>query len=172
MTHPVATRPEVASQSNASEASPRINVTPLIDVLLVVLIIFLVLTPLKPARFLAAVPSKPDSDQALIANDGTLVVTIKSDRSLMLNGLTDIGSVNDTSKLSAALSDLFQQRLKNHAYSDRLRDRIDLPEAMRIEKTVFIKAPRSIPYGEVVRVLDGIRGAGASPVGLQIDDLN
>jgi biopolymer transport protein ExbD len=53
-----------------------------------------------------------------------------------------------------------------------MRDRIDLPEAMRIEKTVFIKAPRSIPYGEVVRVLDGIRGAGASPVGLQIDDLN
>ena len=90
----------------------------------------------------------------------------------MLNSLTDMGSVNDTSKLSATLSDLFQQRLQNHAYSDRMRDRIDLPEAMRIEKTVFIKAPRSIPYGEVVRVLDGIRGAGASPVGLQIDDLN
>jgi biopolymer transport protein ExbD len=159
-------------QSNASEASPRINVTPLIDVLLVVLIIFLVLTPLKPARFMTAVPSKPDSDRPLIANDGTLVVTINTDRTLMLNRLTDMGSVNDTSKLCATLSDLFQQRLQNHAYSDRLRDRIDLPEAMRIEKTVFIKAPRSIPYGEVVRVLDGIRGAGASPVGLQIDDLN
>jgi biopolymer transport protein ExbD len=172
MTHPVAARPEVAAQSNTSEASPRINVTPLIDVLLVVLIIFLVLTPLKPARFMGAVPSKPDLDRPLVANDGTLVVTIKSDRSLMLNSLTDMGSVNDTSKLSTALSDLFQQRLQNHAYSDRMRDRIDLPEAMRIEKTVFIKAPRSIPYGEVVRVLDGIRGAGASPVGLQIDDLD
>jgi biopolymer transport protein ExbD len=172
MTHHEAERPEVASQSNASQANPRINVTPLVDVLLVVLIIFLVLTPLKPARFMAAVPSKPDLDRPLIANDGTLLVTIKSDRSLMLNSLTDMGSVNDTSKLSATLSDLFQQRLKNHAYSDRLRDRIDLPEAMRIEKTVFIKAPRSIPYGEVVRVLDGIRGAGASPVGLQIDYLN
>jgi len=172
MTYHEAARPESAAQSDASKASPRINVTPLIDVLLVVLIIFLVLTPLKPARFLAAVPSKPDLDRPLIANDGTLVVTIKSDRSLMLNSLTDMGSVNDTSKLSATLSDLFQQRLQNHAYSDRLRDRIDLPEAMRIEKTVFIKAPRSIPYGEVVRVLDGIRGAGASPVGLQIDDLN
>ncbi len=172
MTHPVATRPEVATQSNASEASPRINVTPLIDVLLVVLIIFLVLTPLKPARFLAAVPSKPDRTMHVDPPPLGLVVTIKSDRTLMLNSLTDMGSVNDTSKLSAALSDLFQQRLQNHAFSDRLRDRIDLPEAMRIEKTVFIKAPRSIPYGEVVRVLDGIRGAGASPVGLQIDDLN
>ena len=172
MTHHEAARPEGAAQSNASKASPRINVTPLIDVLLVVLIIFLVLTPLKPARFMTAAPSKPDRDRPLIANDGTLVVTINTDRTLMLNRLTDMGSVNDTSKLCATLSDLFQQRLKNHAFSDRLRDRIDLPEAMRIEKTVFIKAPRSIPYGEVVRVLDGIRGAGASPVGLQIDDLN
>ena len=172
MTHPEAERPEVAAQSNASQASPRINVTPLIDVLLVVLIIFLVLTPLKPAKFLTQVPSKPEPDARVRPNDKTLVVTIKSDRTLMLNGLTDMGSVNDTSKLSATLTDLFQQRLQSHAYSDRMRDRIDLPEAMRIEKTVFIKAPRSIPYGEVVRVLDGIRGAGASPVGLQIDDLN
>ena len=172
MTHPVGERLEVASQSNTSEASPRINVTPLIDVLLVVLIIFLVLTPLKPARFMTAVPSKPDLTVKLPPDPRTLVVTIKSDRTLMLNRLTDMGSVGDTSKLSATLSDLFQQRLQNHAYSDRMRDRIDLPEALRIEKTVFIKAPRSIPYGEVVRVLDGIRGAGASPVGLQIDDLN
>lgn len=172
MTHHEAARPEVAAQSNASQANPRINVTPLIDVLLVVLIIFLVLTPLKPAKFLTQVLSKPEPDARVRPNDKTLVVTIKSDRSLMLNSLTDMGSVNDTSKLSATLSDLFQQRLQNHAFSDRLRDRIDLPEAMRIEKTVFIKAPRSIPYGEVVRVLDGIRGAGASPVGLQIDDLN
>jgi biopolymer transport protein ExbD len=172
MTHHEVTRPEVAAQSNASEASPRINVTPLIDVLLVVLIIFLVLTPLKPARFMAAVPSKPDQSVPVNPPPLGLVVTIKSDGTLMLNSLTDMGSVNDTTKLSATLSDLFQQRLQNHAYSDRMRDRIDLPEAMRIEKTVFIKAPRSIPYGEVVRVLDGIRGAGASPVGLQIDDLN
>ena len=172
MTHPVVTRPEVALQSNASQAKPQINVTPLIDVLLVVLIIFLVLTPLKPARFMAQVPSKPDFNDEVKEPPLGLVVTIESDRTLMLNSLTDMGSVNDTSKLSTTLSDLFQQRLKNHAYSDRLRDRVDLPEEMRIEKTVFIKAPRSIAYGEVVRVLDGIRGAGASPVGLQIDDLN
>ncbi|HVS83122.1 MAG TPA: biopolymer transporter ExbD [Pyrinomonadaceae bacterium] len=172
MTHREVTRPEVASQSNASQANPRINVTPLIDVLLVVLIIFLVLTPLKPARFLTKVPSQPDRTVKLPPDPKTLVVTIKPDRTLMLNGLSDMGSVNDTSKLSTTLTDLFQQRLKNHAYSDRLRDRVDLPEEMRIEKTVFIKAPRSIAYGEVVRVLDGIKGAGASPVGLQIDDLN
>jgi biopolymer transport protein ExbD len=131
-----------------------------------------VLTPLKPARFLAKVPSKPENDDRLEANIDTLVVTIKSDRTLMLNGLTDMGSVDDTSKLSAKLVDLFQQRLTNHAYKYELRDRIDLPEEMRVEKTVFIKAPRAIPYGEVVRVIDSIKGAGATPIGLQIDDLN
>lgn len=172
MTHHESAPSEVALQPVASHAKPSINVTPLIDVLLVVLIIFLVLTPLKPARFMTAVPSKPDPARPLIANDGTLVVTIKSDRTLMLNHLSDMGSVNDASKLSTTLSDLFEQRLKNRDYSPEMRDRIDLPESARILRTVFIKAPRSIPYGEVVRVLDGIRGAGASPVGLQIDDLN
>ena len=92
MTRREVTRPEVGAQSNASEANPRINVTPLIDVLLVVLIIFLVLTPLKPARFMAAVPSKPDRDDRVQANINTLVVTIKSDRTLMLNSLTDMRS--------------------------------------------------------------------------------
>src|SRR5439155_16330526 len=153
-------------------AKPFVNVTPLIDVLLVVLIIFMVMSPLKPARFLAKVPTKPDKSMPLVANITTLVVTIKSDLSRMLNGLTDVGSVNDTSKLSTTLTDLFQQRLRNHAYSYELRDRLDLPEEMRIEKTVFIKAPRAIPYADVVRVLDSIKGAGGSPVGLQIDDLN
>jgi biopolymer transport protein ExbD len=47
-----------------------------------------------------------------------------------------------------------------------------LPDNVRIEKTVFIKAPRALLYADVMRVLDAIKGAGASPVGLQIDDLN
>jgi biopolymer transport protein ExbD len=90
----------------------------------------------------------------------------------MLNGLAEMGSVEDTSRLIRTLADLFQERLRNHAYRYELRDRPDLPEELRIEKTVFIKAPRALPYADVVKVLDGIKGAGASPVGLQIDDLN
>jgi biopolymer transport protein ExbD len=52
-----------------------------------------------------------------------------------------------------------------------METRSDLPEEERIEKTVFVKAPRSLPYGEVVKVIDAIKGAGANPVGLQVDDL-
>lgn len=152
-------------------ARPHINVTPLIDVLLVLLIIFMVVSPLKPSRFLTKTASKPDRTP-LVANDKGLVVTIKSDRTLMLNHETDMGSVNDMGKLITALFELFQKRFENRVYRDEMRDRTDLPDSIRVERTVFIKAPRSIPYIDVMRVLDGIKGAGGSPVGLQIDDLN
>jgi biopolymer transport protein ExbD len=155
-----------------TQAKPSINVTPLIDVLLVMLIIFMIAAPLKPARFLTKVPSEPERDDRIQPNDKTLVVTIKSDRTLMLNKFTDMGSVNDPSKVVSTLFDLFEQRLQNHVYRDELRDRNDLPDSIRVEKTVFIKAPRSLPYVDVVRVLDSLKGAGASPIGLQIDDLN
>jgi biopolymer transport protein ExbD len=160
------------TEVSAGYAEPNINVTPLIDVLLVLLIIFMVASPLKPARFLAKVPAEPKHDSLVTPNIHTLVVTINPDRSLKLNSLTDMGSVNDTAKLNLALVDLFEKRVQNHVYRDEARDRIDLADSVRVEKTVFIKAPRSLPYADVVRVLDGIKGAGANPVGLQIDDLN
>ncbi len=151
---------------------PFINVTPLIDVLLVLLIIFMVVAPFTPTRFLAKLPSEPQSNPPTIADDLTLVVTIEPDRTLQLNSLTDMGSVDDTSKLSATLVKLFAERKKNHAYRYEMRLRPDLPEEYRIQRTVFIKAPRSVSYGEVARVIDGIKGAGADPVGLQLDKLN
>lgn len=161
------------AEVSVTQAKPHINVTPLIDVLLVLLIIFMVISPLKPARFLTKVPAEPDRDMKDVVPDpNTLVVTIKMDRTLMLNGIDNVGSVSDTGRLSLMLVDLFQQRKQNHDYRYELRDRTDLPEDVRIQKTVFIKAPRSLPYADVMRVLDGIKGAGASPVGLQIDDLN
>ena len=82
-----------------------------------------------------------------------------------------MGTVYDTTKLSAKLASLFAERIRNHAYRADMLMRIDLPEQMRIEKTVFIKAPRTVTYGEVARVMDGLKGAGAEPIGLQLDDL-
>jgi biopolymer transport protein ExbD len=155
------------------EPAPFLNVTPLIDVLLVLLIIFMVAAPMKMSRFVAKLPSPPDESLTeLPPNIHTLVVTIQSDRTLQLNGLTDMGTVDDTSKLSTKLIELFKERKKNHAYRAELISRPDLPEDYRIEKTVFIKAPRSITYGEVAKVIDGVKGAGADPIGLQLDALN
>ena len=151
--------------------APTINVTPLIDVLLVLLIIFMVAAPMKPHRFETKLPSVPQNNPQISANDKTLVVTIEPDRTLKLNNLSDMGTVDDLSPLSSKLKSVFEERLRNRAYRFDLIARLDLPESQRIEKTVFIKAPRSIRYGEVARVLDGLKGTGAYPIGLQLDDL-
>jgi len=47
----------------------------------------------------------------------------------------------------------------------------DRPFNDRIERTVFIKAPRSLDYGSVARVVDAVKVAGAYPISLQIDNL-
>lgn len=157
---------------NPTATKPFINVTPLIDVLLVMLIIFMVASPLKPHSFAAKLPSEPDG-RILPPDPQTLVVTIQPDGSLKLNALPDdMGTVEDPAKLSIFLTSLFKQRQANHAYRSDMLSRIDLPADVRVEKTVFIKASRSIPYGEVAKVIDGVKGAGAAPVGLQLDDLN
>src|SRR5580765_7091311 len=102
----------------SSEAKPNINVTPLIDILLVLLIIFMVITPLKPSRFKADIPTQRDPNEDLSQlkpNPLTLVVSISNDLQLKLNQ-DSIGSVNDTAPLSQKLLALFRQRAETHAY--------------------------------------------------------
>jgi biopolymer transport protein ExbD len=159
--------------STGDRAVPYINVTPLIDVLLVLLIIFMVVTPLKPIRFKADIPTQRDPNEDLSKlkpNPLTLVVTIGQDLQLKLNQ-DSIGSVNDPSALAAKLQQTFQLRKEQHAYKVGMETATNIPEDQRIEKTVFVKAPRALSYGNVVKVIDAIKGAGASPVGLQVDDL-
>lgn len=151
--------------------APTINVTPLIDVLLVLLIIFMVAAPLKPHRFMTKVPSPPENNAHIDPGPLTLVVTIEPDRTLKLNALSDMGTVDDLTPLTTKLTSLFNERLHNRAFRLDLVARMDLSEFQRVEKTIFIKAPRNIPYGEVARVLDGLKGTGAEPIGLQLDDL-
>ena len=150
---------------------PNINVTPLIDVLLVLLIIFMVVSPIKPTDFKTKIPQEPTQDDAE-PNINTLVVAINSDSTLRLNIESDMGTVREPAKLIEKLQTVFRERTKNRAYADDREFRNDLPETERIEKTVFIKAPRSIDYGSVVKVIDAVKIAGANPVSLQIDDLN
>ena len=152
----------MAMQAGSSdEATPYINITPLIDVLLVLLIIFMVVSPLKPARFEAKVPSEPkDKDTVVKPNQLSLIVDIDKEGKIKLNK----DEIADNGALGAKLSQIFQERERNGVYKEG-------STTNEIEKTVFIKAPRILKYGDVVRVIDSVKGAGASPVGLQIDDL-
>ena len=146
-------------------ATPNINVTPLIDVLLVLLIIFMVITPMKPSRFEAKVPAEPKPDETQVVpkpNPLTLVVAInKADKKITLNNEA-AGDVSNASDLTNRLSAIFKDREAGGVFRDGTNE---------VEKTVFIKSPRSVRYGDVVKVIDAVKQAGAQPIGLQIDDL-
>src|SRR6476619_3452684 len=89
-------------------ATPNINVTPLIDVLLVLLIIFMCITPLKPSRFEAKVPAEPKDQQDVNVkpNPLTLVIAInKETKGITLNNY-NFGDAANTEKLNTKLSEI------------------------------------------------------------------
>ena len=134
-----------------NKTQPYINVTPLIDVLLVLLIIFMVISPQKPHRFETKLPLPPPPEQENLPPDPlSLVVTIpKGGGGYKLN-TKDVASLDELSKeLHIALD-------------GRPGDK----------KSVFVKAPESIAYGEVVKAIDVIKEAGGAPIGLQIEGLD
>lgn len=137
-----------------SETKPNINVTPLIDILLVLLIIFMAISPLKMSNFQTKIPAE-SKNESITPNPDSLVVIINSDSSLNLNNENNLGFINEPNALIARLKDVFNQRNENQNEA----------------KTVFLKAPKSLPYGEVVKVIDAIKTTNAKPIALQIDNL-
>jgi len=133
-------------------APPNINVTPLIDVLLVLFIIFMVIQPQKEAKFESQIPQKPQEDtkNAPVPPSDLLMVDVKMaggglDQQIELNS-----KAMTLQELGSTLKDLLEQRP---------------------DKTVFIKAPKDKQCGDIVAVIDTVKGAGAQPIGLQIDYL-
>ena len=156
----------MSSAGGSSATKPNINVTPLIDVLLVLLIIFMVISPAKPSRFEAKVPAepKPEEQNAILKpNPNALIVFVSGQRLDLKLNQDEVGSVSDTGPLTSRLKGIFDDRENRGVFR---------PDSNEVEKTVFIKAPKTVPYGEVVKVIDAVKLAGADPVGLQIDDLS
>ncbi len=150
---------------------PEINVTPLIDVLLVLLIIFMCVAPLKPKSFHARIPSESQNDGRRTSTEA-LAVVIAPDHSLTLNNEKSLGTTDDTEKLVDRLKAVFAARVENGDVSESFADADDRPFTDKAERTVFIKGPKMLDYGSVARVVDAVKLAGAYPISLQIDRLD
>jgi len=132
-------------------APPNINVTPLIDVLLVLLIIFMVIQPQKEAKFESQIPQKPQESQPNVTPPSDMLMVDVKMTGSGLDQQIELNSKPMTlQELATTLKDLLEQRP---------------------DKTVFIKAPKDKQYGDIVAVIDTVKGAGAQPIGLQIDYL-
>jgi biopolymer transport protein ExbD len=137
--------------SSTKEAVPYINMTPMIDILLVLLIIFMVITPRRPHRFESQIPERPPENQPEQPPDPlALLVTIP------ING--------ETFKLNT------EELQGLRGLEDRLLRALDGRPGDR--KAVFIKAPKQLNYGEVVKVIDVVKKVGGAPIGLQIEGLD
>ena len=133
-------------------ASPSINVTPLVDVLLVLLIIFFVIQPQKEAKFESQIPQKPDTEETKDFNPPADLLMVDVKTGVGLNQVVELNSkAMSLIELGGTLKELLEQRPS---------------------KTVYLKAPKDKQYGDVVQVIDVIKGSGASPIGLQIDYLS
>lgn len=134
-------------------AQPNINVTPLIDVLLVLLIIFMVIQPRREAQFESNIPQKPeeqDNKMNMVPPSDLLMVEVE----LQGSGLDQNVKLNSKSMTLVDLGNTLKSVLEQ-----------------RPDKTVFIKGPKEKQYGDVVNVIDTVKGAGAERIGLQIDFL-
>ena len=132
------------SAGDGKGTSSEINVTPLIDIVLVLLIIFMVLTPVMLKEIAAVVPRKATDALPVPAGGGPIVVRLDADGQI---------SVGGEPVATEALSTVVSERLTH----DR-------------QKTVFFDFNDHANYGQAVRIMDLCKGAGAKTLGIVTQD--
>jgi biopolymer transport protein TolR len=118
-----------------------INMTPMIDVLLVLIIIFMVITPLTPKGLEALVPQPPPPGQKQTLSDQrTVVIVIDANHHMMINS-----EDTDEANMGARLTEIFKTRA---------------------ERVVFVKGDPALDFQWVAKAIDIAHGAGIDKVGL------
>ena len=125
------------SKKEVGTSMSSINVTPLVDVMLVLLIIFMVTAPMMQSGIGVNLPQA--ETKSTPADEG-LILTISSDRYIHIQGQV----INQF---------LLEQKLKEYFYGQE-------------KKVVFLRADSEIPYGFIIEIIDIVKKAGVDEVGL------
>jgi len=137
----------MSSSGGRGEVTSDINVTPMADVMLVLLIIFMVVTPmLQKGQSVELARTKNPIDMKEADRDDAVLVTVTRDGKLYLA----------------------QDKITIEALGIKVNDLL----ASKLEKKVFVKSDLRAKYGDVVQVVDNIRNAGVDKVGLLTERLD
>lgn len=131
-----------AGTGNHGSSLSDINVTPLVDVMLVLLIIFMVTAPMMQQGIEVDLPTA--QAKALDSSENDIIISVTRSGEVYLN---------------------------NHSYPvEELSDKLRAIKQEREVKEVFLKADSRVEYGQVIRVMAGIRQAGIEGLGMMTED--
>ena len=131
----------LVSRNEGAKINSNINVTPMVDVMLVLLIIFMVITPmLRPDRLVEMAKTTNPVDMSDAAKEDALVVAVAHDGTIFLGN----------------------EVVTPDALTQKMRDRL----STRSDRTVYVRADAHARYRSLADAIDDVRSAGAEQLGL------
>jgi biopolymer transport protein ExbD len=130
-----------SGETASGKAIADINVTPMVDIMLVLLIIFMVVTPLlQKGVSVDLAKTKNPREMREADRDDAIIVAVTRDGNIFLH----------------------DERLSKDKLNEKIKDMLQ----NRVDKTVYVRSDRRAKYGEVVDVVDIVRASGVDALGL------